>query len=95
MKKKIILSGGIASYKTHLAYYLFIKSLIENKKIYSSDTNNFIIGNSQRSVEVNVLGQFEKLCNLLNISYIPKHSNNSYIIIDSLYPRNKKHKNVI
>ncbi|WP_418454072.1 PBSX family phage terminase large subunit [Borreliella lusitaniae] len=82
--KKIILSGGIASGKTYLACYLFIKSLIENKNSYSSDTNNFIIGNSQRSVEVNVLGQFEKLCKLLKISYIPKHTNNSYILIDSL-----------
>ncbi|WP_422850094.1 terminase large subunit domain-containing protein, partial [Borreliella afzelii] len=51
-EKKIILSGGIASGKTYLACYLFIKSLLENKKLYSSDTNNFIIGNSQRSVEV-------------------------------------------
>ncbi|WP_210378315.1 PBSX family phage terminase large subunit, partial [Borreliella garinii] len=64
--------------------YLFIKSLLSNKKLYSSDTNNFIIGNSQRSVEVNVLGQFEKLCKLLNIPYIPRHRNNSYILIDSL-----------
>ncbi|ACL34746.1 phage terminase, large subunit, pbsx family (plasmid) [Borreliella garinii PBr] len=55
-EKKIILSGGIASGKTYLACYLFIKSLFENKNLYSSDTNNFIIGNSQRSVEVNVLG---------------------------------------
>ncbi len=82
--KKIILSGGIASGKTYLACYLFIKSLLANKKLYSSDTNNFIIGNSKRSVEVNVLGQFEKLCNLLKISYIPRHINNSYILIDSL-----------
>ncbi|WP_410050251.1 terminase large subunit domain-containing protein, partial [Borreliella garinii] len=51
-EKKIIFSGGIASGKTYLACYLFIKSLIANKKLYSSDTNNFIIGNSQRSVEV-------------------------------------------
>ncbi|ACL34159.1 phage terminase, large subunit, pbsx family protein (plasmid) [Borreliella burgdorferi 156a] len=83
-EKKIILSGGIASGKTYLACYLFLKSLIENKKLYSSDTNNFIIGNSQRSVEVNVLGQFEKLCKLLKIPYIPRHTNNSYILIDSL-----------
>ncbi len=83
-EKKIILSGGIASGKTYLACYMFIKSLIASKKLYSSDTNNFIIGNYQRSVEVNVLGQFEKLCNLLNISYISRHSNNSYILIDSL-----------
>ncbi|WP_187981798.1 terminase large subunit domain-containing protein [Borreliella bavariensis] len=83
-EKKIILSGGIASGKTYLACYLFIKSLIANKKLYSSDTNNFIIGNSQRSVEVNVLGQFEKLCKLLDISYMPRHTNNSYIMIDSL-----------
>ncbi|WP_418885386.1 PBSX family phage terminase large subunit [Borreliella carolinensis] len=83
-EKKIILSGGIASGKTYLACYLFLKSLIKNKKLYSSDTNNFIIGNSQRSVEVNVLGQFEKLCKLLKIPYIPRHTNNSYILIDSL-----------
>ncbi|MCD2417482.1 PBSX family phage terminase large subunit, partial [Borreliella burgdorferi] len=37
-EKKIILSGGIASGKTYLACYLFLKSLIENKKLYSSDT---------------------------------------------------------
>ncbi|WP_210360495.1 terminase large subunit domain-containing protein, partial [Borreliella garinii] len=83
-EKKIIFSGGIASGKTYLACYLFIKSLLTNKKLYFSDTNNFIIGNSQRSIEVNVLGQFEKLCNLLNISYISRHRNNSYILIDSL-----------
>ncbi|MCD2349564.1 PBSX family phage terminase large subunit [Borreliella americana] len=83
-EKKIIFSGGIASGKTYLACYLFLKSLIVNKNLYSSDTNNFIIGNSQRSVEVNVLGQFEKLCNLLKIPYIPRHTNNSYILIDSL-----------
>nr|AAU86003.1 hypothetical protein BGP152 [Borreliella bavariensis PBi] len=81
-EKKIILSGGIASLKTYLACYLFIKSLLENKKLYSSDTNNFIIGNFQCSVEVNVLGQFEKLCKLLDISYMPRHTNNSYIMID-------------
>ncbi len=82
-ENKIIFSGGIASGKTYLACYLFIKSLLTNKKLYSSDINNFVIGNSQRSVEVNVLGQFEKLCKLLNISYIPKNTNNSYILIDS------------
>ncbi|WP_336510985.1 terminase large subunit domain-containing protein, partial [Borreliella garinii] len=60
-ENKIIFSGGIASGKTYLACYLFIKSLLTNKKLYSSDINNFVIGNSQRSVEVNVLGQFERL----------------------------------
>ncbi|WP_424632761.1 PBSX family phage terminase large subunit [Borreliella lusitaniae] len=82
--KKIILSGGIASGKTYLACYLFIKSLIKNKNLYSRRTNNFIIGNSRRAVEIDILAQLEELCELLKISYVAKHTNNSYILIDSL-----------
>ncbi|AHH11415.1 Putative terminase-like family protein (plasmid) [Borrelia coriaceae ATCC 43381] len=83
-QSKIILSGGIASGKTFLACYLFLKILIKNRNLYKQDTNNFILGNSQKSLEINVLGQFEKLANMLNIPFLPKFSNTSYFELDSL-----------
>ncbi|AHH11809.1 Putative terminase-like family protein (plasmid) [Borrelia coriaceae ATCC 43381] len=83
-QSKIILSGGIASGKTFLACYLFLKVLLRNRNLYKQDTNNFILGNSQKSLEINVLGQFEKLANMLNIPFLPKFSNTSYFELDSL-----------
>ncbi|UPA12545.1 PBSX family phage terminase large subunit [Borrelia venezuelensis] len=81
---KIILSGGIASGKTFLACYLYLKTLIKNRHLYREDTNNFIIGNSQKSLEINVLGQFEKISNMLKVQFIPKLSNTSYFEVDNL-----------
>nr|WP_247032732.1 PBSX family phage terminase large subunit [Borrelia venezuelensis] len=81
---KIILSGGIASGKTFLACYLYLKMLIKNRHLYRQDTNNFILGNSQKSLEINVLGQFEKIASMLKIPFKPKFSNTSYFEIDSL-----------
>ncbi|MBW6187427.1 terminase family protein, partial [Pseudomonas aeruginosa] len=81
---KIILCGGIASCKTFLACYLFLKILLKGRHLYKQDTNNFILGNSQKSLEINVLGQFDKIASMLNISFLPKYSNTSYFEIDSL-----------
>ncbi|ATQ19089.1 PBSX family phage terminase large subunit (plasmid) [Borrelia miyamotoi] len=81
---KIILCGGIASGKTFLACYLFLKILLTSKNLYSQDTNNFILGNSQKSLELNVLGQFDKIASMLQIPFIPKYSNTSYFEVDSL-----------
>ncbi|WP_338321059.1 PBSX family phage terminase large subunit [Borrelia miyamotoi] len=90
---KIILCGGIASGKTFLACYLFLKILLKGRHLYKQDTNNFILGNSQKSSELNVLGQFDKIASMLNISFLPKYSNTSYFKVDSLrinlYGRNK------
>ncbi|UPA09996.1 PBSX family phage terminase large subunit (plasmid) [Borrelia nietonii YOR] len=83
-QSKIILSGGIASGKTFLACYLYLKMLIKNRHFYKQDTNNFILGNSQKSLEINVLGQFEKIASMLKVSFTPKFSNTSYFEIDSL-----------
>nr|WP_247067931.1 hypothetical protein [Borrelia puertoricensis] len=44
----IILSDDIASGKTFLACYLYLKTLIKNRHLYKEDTNNFILGNSQK-----------------------------------------------
>ncbi|AHH07050.1 Putative terminase-like family protein, partial (plasmid) [Borrelia crocidurae DOU] len=41
-QNKVILSGGIASGKTFLACYLFLKTLLKNRHLYRKDTNNFI-----------------------------------------------------
>ncbi|WP_338321048.1 PBSX family phage terminase large subunit [Borrelia miyamotoi] len=81
---KIILCGGIASGKTFLACYLFLKILLKGRHLYKQDTNNFILGNSQKSSELNVLGQFDKIASMLNISFLPKYSNTSYFEVDSL-----------
>ncbi|QFP42442.1 PBSX family phage terminase large subunit, partial (plasmid) [Borrelia miyamotoi] len=81
---KIILCGGIASGKTFLACYLFLKILLKGRHLYKQDTNNFILGNSQKSLEINVLGQFDKIASMLNISFLPKYSNTSYFEVDSL-----------
>ncbi|AYE37113.1 PBSX family phage terminase large subunit (plasmid) [Borrelia turcica IST7] len=81
---KIVLSGGIASGKTFLACYLFIKNLLENRALYLADTNNFILGNSAKAIEVNLLGQFEKVCSLLKIPFVTKKANTSHILIDGL-----------
>ncbi|WP_231439834.1 terminase large subunit domain-containing protein, partial [Borrelia duttonii] len=82
--KKNILSGGIASGKIFLACYLFLKTLLKNRYLYKKDTNNFILGNSQKLLEINVTGQFKKLANMLKIPFISKYSNTSYFEIDSL-----------
>ncbi|UGQ17898.1 PBSX family phage terminase large subunit [Borrelia sp. RT1S] len=81
---KIILNGGIASGKTFLACYLFIKNLLENRAIYTKNVNNFIMGNSQNSIEINVLGEMETICDLLHIPYERKKQNTSFILIDGL-----------
>ncbi|AOW96192.1 PBSX family phage terminase large subunit [Borrelia miyamotoi] len=81
---KIILCGGIASGKTFLACYLFLKILLTGRHLYKQDTNNFILGNSQKSLELNVLGQFDKIASMLNILFVPKYSNTSYFEVDSL-----------
>ncbi|ACH94050.1 PBSX family phage terminase large subunit [Borrelia duttonii] len=83
-QNKVILSGGIASGKTFLACYLFLKTLLKNRHRYSHDTNNFILGNSQKALEINVTGQFKKLANMLKIPFVPKYSNTSYFEINSL-----------
>ncbi|UPA19194.1 PBSX family phage terminase large subunit [Borrelia puertoricensis] len=83
-QSKIILSGGIASGKTFLACYLYLKMLIKNRHLYREDTNNFIIGNSQKSLEVNVMSELEDIASMLKISFKPKFSNTSYFEIDSL-----------
>ncbi|WP_024654540.1 PBSX family phage terminase large subunit, partial [Borrelia hispanica] len=83
-QNKVILSGGIASGKTFLACYLFLKTLLKNRHLYSQDTNNFILGNSQKALEINVTGQFKKLANMLKIPFVPKYSNTSYFEINSL-----------
>ncbi|AHH07707.1 Putative terminase-like family protein, partial (plasmid) [Borrelia crocidurae DOU] len=83
-QNKVILSGGIASGKTFLACYLFLKTLLKNRHLYRKDTNNFILGNSQKALEINVTGQFKKLANMLKIPFVPKYSNTSYFEIDSL-----------
>ncbi|AWG43368.1 PBSX family phage terminase large subunit (plasmid) [Candidatus Borreliella tachyglossi] len=81
---KIILSGGIASGKTFLACYLFIKSLLANKDKYSKSNNNLILGNSQNSIEINVLGEMETICDLLHISFEKKKQNTTFVLIDGL-----------
>ncbi|WP_445436374.1 PBSX family phage terminase large subunit [Candidatus Borreliella tachyglossi] len=81
---KIILNGGIASGKTFLACYLFIKSLIINKEKYSKNNNNLILGNSQNSIEINILGEMETICDLLHISFEKKKQNTTFILIDGL-----------
>ncbi|WAZ85607.1 hypothetical protein O5400_04465 (plasmid) [Borrelia miyamotoi] len=81
---KIILCGGIASGKTFLACYLFLKILLTGRHLYKQDTNNFILGNSQKSLELNVLGQFDKIASMLNILFVPKYSNTSYFEVNSL-----------
>ncbi|WP_434757393.1 PBSX family phage terminase large subunit (plasmid) [Borrelia puertoricensis] len=81
---KIILSGGIASGKTFLACYLFLKILLTNRNVYKKNTNNFIIGNSQKSLEVNVMSELEDIASMLKIPFRPKFSNTSYFEIDSL-----------
>nr|WP_232212782.1 terminase family protein [Borrelia recurrentis] len=83
-QKKIILSGGIASGKTFLACYLFLKTLLKNRHLYRKGTNNFILGNLQKSLEINVIEQFENLANILKIPFVPKYSNTSYFGINSL-----------
>ncbi|AHH07749.1 Putative terminase-like family protein (plasmid) [Borrelia crocidurae DOU] len=72
-QSKFILSGGIASGKTFLACYLFLKTLLKNRHLYGDDTNNFILGNSQKSLEINVIEQFEKLANMLKIPFVLKY----------------------
>ncbi|WP_425535735.1 terminase large subunit domain-containing protein [Borrelia miyamotoi] len=59
--------GGIASGKTFLSCYLFLKILLANRHLYKQDTNNFIWGDSQNSLELNVLGQFDKIASMLYI----------------------------
>lgn len=81
---KIIFNGAIGSGKTFLACYFLIKSLITNKKLYSKDTNNFIVGNSIDSITTNTLKQIEKICDLLGIEFVDKKSNNTFCIIDGL-----------
>ncbi|WKC58480.1 PBSX family phage terminase large subunit [Borrelia sp. P9F1] len=81
---KIILNGGIASGKTFLACYLFIKNLLENRDLYTKNVNNFIMGNSQNSIEINVLGEMETICDLLHIPYERKKQNTSFVLIDGL-----------
>ncbi|WP_232535984.1 PBSX family phage terminase large subunit [Borrelia sp. A-FGy1] len=81
---KIILNGEIASGKTFLACYLFIKNLLKYRDSYTKNVNNFIIGNSQNSIEVNILGEIENICDILGISYKKKKQNTSFILIDSL-----------
>ncbi|AHH05575.1 terminase family protein (plasmid) [Borrelia miyamotoi] len=75
---------SIASGKTFLACYLFLKRLLKGRHLYKQDSNNFILGNSQKSLELNVLGQFDKIANMLNIPFVPKYSNTSYCEVDSL-----------
>ncbi|AHH07513.1 Putative terminase-like family protein (plasmid) [Borrelia crocidurae DOU] len=72
-QNKVILSGGIASGKTFLACYLFLKTLLKNRHLYRKSTNNFILGNSQKALEINVIEQFEKLANMLKIPFVPKY----------------------
>ncbi|WP_024653074.1 phage terminase large subunit, partial [Borrelia persica] len=83
-QNKVILCGGIASGKTFLASYIFIKTLLKNRDLYKGDTNNFILGNTQKTLELNVLGQFQEITNMLEIPFTPKYSNTSYFEIDSL-----------
>ncbi|WP_434757217.1 PBSX family phage terminase large subunit (plasmid) [Borrelia puertoricensis] len=83
-QSKIILSGGIASGKTFLACYLFLKILLTNRNVYKRNTNNFIIGNSQKSLEVNVMSELEDIASMLKIPFRPKFSNTSYFEINSL-----------
>ncbi|AHH08960.1 PBSX family phage terminase large subunit (plasmid) [Borrelia anserina] len=71
---RIIFNGGISSGKTFLASYLLIKFLIQNKKYYYKDTNNFIVGSSIGTLLANTLKQIEKICNLLNVEYYLKDS---------------------
>nr|WP_232212774.1 terminase family protein [Borrelia recurrentis] len=80
-QNEVILSGGIAGGKTFLACYLFLKTLLKNRHLYEKDTNNFILGNSQKSLEINVTRQFKKLANILKIPFVPKYSNTSYFAI--------------
>lgn len=82
--KKIILSGGIGSGKTFLACYLFIKSLIQHKHLYTEDTNNFIVGDCMDSIKLNTLSQISKICKLLKIDYVPKKPNNIECKIDGM-----------
>ncbi|AFI32182.1 hypothetical protein Q7M_1184 (plasmid) [Borrelia crocidurae str. Achema] len=75
-QKKVILSDEISSGKTFLACYLFLKTLLKNRHLYGQDTNNFILGNSQKALEINVTGQtgqFEKLANMFKIPFVPKY----------------------
>ncbi|WAZ72441.1 hypothetical protein O5404_05305 (plasmid) [Borrelia miyamotoi] len=81
---KIILCGDIASGKTLLACYLFLKKLFTNRHLHKQDTNNFILGNSQKSLELNVLGQFDKIASMLNVPFLLKYSNTAYFEIESL-----------
>ncbi|ETZ17844.1 putative terminase-like family protein [Borrelia duttonii CR2A] len=83
-QNKVILSGGIASGKTFLACYFFLKTLLKNRNFYGKYINNFILGNSQKVLKINVTGQFENLANMLKIPFVPKYSNTSYFEIDSL-----------
>ncbi|WAZ72490.1 terminase family protein (plasmid) [Borrelia miyamotoi] len=52
-----------------------------------------ILGNSQKSSELNVLGQFDKIASMLNMPFVSKYSNTSYFEVDflriNLYGRNK------
>ncbi|WP_418457479.1 DUF792 family protein [Borreliella andersonii] len=86
-EKKIILSGGIASGKTYLACYLYVKSLLTNKKLYSSDTNNFIIGNSMLRFDAHLVK--EQLANRMQAQvpfsvYSPTFGLKELAIITSL-----------
>ncbi|ETZ17812.1 Terminase large subunit [Borrelia duttonii CR2A] len=39
-----------------MACYLFLKTLLKNRHLYRKGTNNFILGNSQKALEINVTG---------------------------------------